>query len=129
VKSSGGTQRVLDGYMCAPQQAWEHIELMFGRHTPPRAAAQGNPPLPRLKTELGAAKAAHLPSLSHSPAKHIIRHCKRCTSCSLRHSYSSLFLRLCILLWSCTLKLADRHQLRTWVQATRKLSRVYLKKP
>jgi hypothetical protein len=34
VESAGGKQRVFDGYMCAPQQAWEHVELMFGRHTP-----------------------------------------------------------------------------------------------
>jgi hypothetical protein len=30
VKGSSGRQRAFDGYMCAPQQAFEHIELMVG---------------------------------------------------------------------------------------------------
>jgi hypothetical protein len=30
MKGSGGRQWAFDGYMCAPQQAFEHIELMVG---------------------------------------------------------------------------------------------------
>lgn len=38
-EGSGGKRWAFDGYMCAPQQACEHIELMFGSLRPRRQLA------------------------------------------------------------------------------------------